>query len=83
MRTKKNNSPKENAPVKKPSTKGTTETKKTVTTRDKRKYRDFKIKDEINRKLKKICSKTGSFQWQLYTKQVIQKKITWKSIENY
>ncbi|MBM3185772.1 MAG: hypothetical protein FJZ67_05690 [Bacteroidetes bacterium] len=44
MRTKKNNSPKENASVKKPSTKGTTETKKTVTTRDKRKYIDFKIK---------------------------------------
>ena len=44
MRTQKKNSPKENAPGKKPSAKGTTETKKTVTDRDKRKYIDFKIK---------------------------------------
>ena len=44
MRAKKNNSPKENASVKKPSAKGTTVTKKTVTDRDKRKYIDFKIK---------------------------------------
>jgi 23S rRNA pseudouridine2605 synthase len=44
MREKKNNSPKENASVKKPSAKGTTESKKTVTARDKRKYIDFKIK---------------------------------------
>lgn len=44
MRAKKNNSPQENASVKKPSAKGKTETKKTVTDRDKRKYIDFKIK---------------------------------------
>jgi len=44
MRANKNNSPKENASAKKPSAKGTTETKKKVTDRDKRKYIDFKIK---------------------------------------
>lgn len=44
MRTKKNNSPKEHASEKKPSAKGTAETKKSVTARDKRKYIEYKIK---------------------------------------
>jgi 23S rRNA pseudouridine2605 synthase len=44
MRPKKTNSPKDNASVKKPLAKVTTENKKTVTDRDKRKYIDFKIK---------------------------------------
>ena len=44
MKSKKNNSPKENASVKKSSAKVTEDTKKTVTERDKRKYIDFKIK---------------------------------------
>jgi 23S rRNA pseudouridine2605 synthase len=44
MRPKKTNSPKDNASVKKTLAKGTTENKKSVTDRDKRKYIDFKIK---------------------------------------